>query len=288
MIAAAFDYLRPSTVESAIDALAEAGEEAKVLAGGQSLLPILRWRLATPGLLVDLGGLPQLRGVRADDGYIVIGAMTTHAAVAASQLVRRHAELLALAAAKAGDRQVRHLGTLGGALAHADPAADIPAAAVALDARVVLAGPSGRRAVCAAEFAIGRFGTVLDPEEVLIEVCVPLHDGWVAHYEKFAPMQQSWATVGIAVTAELTDGMVAHARIALTGMGPTPVSADAAEIALIGMAPTADVVAAAAGVVDDGTAPPTDLSGSADYRRHLARVLTERALLAAFSERTGD
>lgn len=281
MIPVAFDYLRPSTVDDAVAALAEAGDEAKIIAGGQSLLPVLRLRLASPSLLVDLGGVPQLRGVREEGDALVIGAMTTHDEVASSPLVRRYAPLLAMMAGTIGDRQVRHRGTLGGSLAHADPAADLPAAATTLDARYVLAGPSGRRTVPAADFAVDLFTTALADDEVLVEVHVPKLQGWGAHYEKFHRVVQAWAIVGVAATVRRVDGTVGSARVTLTNMGPTPVRATAVEQALSGCAAEAGAIREACSAVAEGTSPVDDLTASADYRRHLARVLTARAVCAA-------
>jgi len=281
MIPVAFDYLRPSTVEDAVAALGEAGDEAKILAGGQSLLPVLRLRLAAPSLLIDLGGLPQLRGVREEGDSLVIGAMTTHDEVASAPLVRQFAPLLATAAGTIGDRQVRHRGTLGGSLAHADPAADLPAVAVTLDARYVLAGPSGRRTVTAADFAVNLFTTALAEDEVLVEVHVPKHEGWGVHYEKFHRVVQAWAIVGVAAMAQRDNGSISSARVTLTNMGPTPVRATAVEQALAGCPADANAIREACSHAADGTSPIDDLNGSADYRRHLARVLTARAVSAA-------
>jgi carbon-monoxide dehydrogenase medium subunit len=279
MIPAAFDYLRPATVEDAVAALAEAGEEAKVLAGGHSLLPVLRLRLAAPTLLVDLGGLAQLRGARLDGDTLVLGAMTTHAEVASSPVVASAAPLLAQAAATVGDRQVRHRGTLGGSLAHADPAGDLPTVAVALDAELVLAGPGGRRTVPAREFFVDYFTTALRPDELLVEVRVPQLPGWGTHYEKVNRTAQAWATVAVAAAVHRENGTITQARVALTNMGPTPVRAVAVEQALAGRA--VDTIAAAAGRAAEGTSPATDTTASADYRRHLVTVLTRRALAAA-------
>ena len=274
MIPAAFDYIRPSTVEDAVNALADAGEEGKVLAGGQSLLPVLRLRLAAPALLVDLGGLSQLRGIRADGDMLAIGAMTTHAELAASSL-----PLLSQAAATVGDRQVRHRGTLGGSLAHADPAGDLPTVAVALDAQMVLAGPNGRRTVAASDFFVDLFTTALGPDELLIEVRVPRLEGWQTHYTKVGRTAQAWATVAVAVAVRRENGTIAQARVALTNMGPTPVRASAVEQALIGA--NGDGFAAAAAHAAEGTSPASDTTASAEYRSHLAKVLTRRALTAA-------
>lgn len=281
MIPVAFDYLRPSTVDDAVAALAEAGDEAKVIAGGQSLLPVLRLRLAAPSLLVDLGGMPQLHGIREEGDALVIGAMTTHDEVASSPLVLQHAPLLAKAAATVGDRQVRHRGTLGGSLAHADPAADLPAVALAHDASYVLVGPNGRRTVSAADFSVDLFTTALAPDEVLVEVHVPKLTGWGAHYEKFHRTVQAWAIVGVAATVQRSNGTIGSARVALTNMGPTPVRATQLEAALAGRPADAAAIRDACAVADEGSAPVDDLNGSADYRRHLVRVLAARAVAAA-------
>jgi carbon-monoxide dehydrogenase medium subunit len=279
MIPAAFDYLKPATVEDAVAALAGAGEEAKVLAGGHSLLPVLRLRLAEPSLLVDLGGLDQLRGVRQDGDSLVIGAMTTHAALAAHPLVGESAALLGQAAASIGDRQVRHRGTIGGSLAHADPAADLPAAVVALDAELVAVGPAGRRTIPAAEFFVDYFTTALHPDELLVEVRVPRLPGWGAHYAKVNRTAQAWATVAVAATVRRGNGTIGQARVALANMGPTPVRAHAVERAVTGGG--ADAVAAVDREALEGTSPPSDTTASAEYRAHLATVLTRRALVAA-------
>jgi len=281
MMPVAFDYLRPSTVDDAIAALTEAGEDAKIIAGGQSLLPVLRLRLAAPSLLVDLGGMPQLRGIREEGDSLVIGAMTTHDEVASAPLVRRFAPLLAMMAGTIGDRQVRHRGTLGGSLAHADPAADLPAAAVTLDARYVLAGPSGRRTITAADFAVDLFTTALATDEVLVEVHVPKREGWGAHYEKFHRVVQAWAIVGVAATVRRANGSIGSARVTLTNMGATAIRATAVEQALAGCAAEAGAIREACSAAAEGTSPMDDLTASADYRRHLARVLTARAVIAA-------
>lgn len=279
MIPAPFDYLRPASVDEAVAALAAAPDETKVLAGGHSLLPVLRLRLAAPSLLVDLADLAELRGVTLDGDTLVVGAMTTHAELAGSSLVRQHAPLLAEAAATVGDRQVRHRGTIGGSLAHADPAGDLPTVAVALDAELVLAGPSGRRTVPAAEFFVDYFTTALRPDELLVQVRVPALAGWGVRYTKVSRTAQAWATVAVAVAVQRTDGVISQARVALTNMGPTPVRARAVEAALVGS--MVDGIAAAAAQAAEGTSPPSDTTASAEYRRHLATVLTRRALLAA-------
>jgi carbon-monoxide dehydrogenase medium subunit len=283
MIPAAFEYTRVSTVDEAVRAIGAAGEDGKVLAGGQSLIPLLRLRLAAPTVLVDLAGVAELRGVRADGDALVIGAMTRHAAILADPLVAAHAPLLAQATATVADRQVRHRGTLGGALAHADPAGDLPAVVVALDATLEIAGPAGRRTVPAAEFFVDYLTTVLEPGELLTSVRIPHRPGWSGHYEKFNRVAQGWALVGVAALVRRENGAVAEARVALTNMGPTPVRATAVESALAGAAADAGAVGAAAAHAAEGTRPTSDLSASAEYRAHLATVLTRRAILAALA-----
>jgi carbon-monoxide dehydrogenase medium subunit len=281
MIPAAFDYARPSTVDDAVRALADGGEDAKVLAGGQSLIPVLRLRLAAPTVLVDLGGVGELRGVRDDGEALVIGATTRHADLLRDPLVAEHAPLLAQAAATVGDRQVRHLGTIGGSLSHADPAGDLPGVAVALDASFEIAGPGGRRTVAAADFFVDFLTTALAPDEVLVSVRVPKLPGWTAHYEKFSRVAQAWAICGVAAAVRRDNGRIAEARVSLTNMGATPLRAGGVEEALAGAAATVDAVASAAGRAGEGTDPPSDVFASADYRGHLVTVLTKRAVLAA-------
>ncbi|MEU3830936.1 xanthine dehydrogenase family protein subunit M [Streptomyces sp. NPDC029080] len=280
MIPPAFEYTRPGSVDEAVRALAGAGEEGKVLAGGQSLLPLLRMRLAFPELVVDVGRVPELRGVREDGGALVIGAMTTHHEVVHDPLVRRHAGLLAEATATVADPAVRHRGTLGGSLAHADPAGDLPAVALALDAELVVAGPGGWRTVPARDFFVDYLQPALAPDELLVEVRIPKTDGWDFHYEKFHPVAQSWAVVGVAALVRRGDGHITRARVGLTNMGSTPLRATAAEEALRG-ADGPEAVARAAQAAAEGTRPAQDLSASPEYRQHLARVLTRRAVLAA-------
>jgi len=284
MIPAAFDYVRPSTVDDAVAALAAAGEDGKVLAGGQSLLPVLRMRLSHPSTLVDLGRINSLRGVRDDGDALVIGAMTTHDEVLRDPLVAQHAPLLAQAAATVGDPQVRHVGTLGGSLSHADPAADLPTVALTLDASLEVVGPSGSRTVPARDFFVDYFTTALAPDEMLTAVRVPkLGAGWTTHYEKFNRVAQAWAIVAVAAAVRRSDGSVSEARVGLSNMGSTPLRASAVESALAGADASADAVRAASEHAAEGTHPPSDVSGGADYREHLARVLTRRAVLAAAS-----
>jgi carbon-monoxide dehydrogenase medium subunit len=282
MIPAPFRYVRPTTVEEALQAIAEGGEDVKILAGGQSLIPVMRLRLAAPETVVDLGRIPELRGVRDDGDAIVIGAMTTHADVLSDPLIAQHAPLIAQATATVADRQVRHRGTFGGALAHADPAGDLPAVALALDAEFVLAGPSARRTVPAREFFVDYLTTALEEGEILVEVRVPQLAGrWGMHYEKFNRVAQAWSIVAVAAAVRRENGSIAEARIGLTNMGPTPLRAGAAEAALAGAEATADAIAAAAARAAEGTSPTSDLNAQADYRQHLAQVLTRRAVSAA-------
>jgi carbon-monoxide dehydrogenase medium subunit len=282
MIPARFDYQRPSSVREAVAALAAGGDDAKAIAGGQSLLPLLRLRLASPDLLVDLGGLGELRGVRDLGDALLIGALTTHHALTRDPLIRSHCGLLAAAAATVADPAVRHRGTIGGSLAHADPAGDLPAVIAALDATLLATGPGGDREIPAAGFFADYLTTVLQPGDVLTGVRVPkLGPGWGYRYEKFQVTAQDWAIVGVAALARRDDGHVAEARIGLTNMGTVPVRARAAEAAAAGVPATAEALAAAAERADEGAAPPSDLRADAEYRRHLARVLTRRALVAA-------
>ncbi len=279
MIPAQFDYVRAGSVDEAVAALAEHGDDAKVLAGGQSLIPLLRLRLSYPEVIVDVGRVDEMRGVRDDGSDIVIGAMTTHYDVLRDPLVREHAGLIVDATTTVADPAVRHRGTFGGALSHADPAGDLPAVAVALEAQMVIAGPGGRRTVAASDFFVDYLQTAVGPDEVLVEIRVPKHTGWGHHYEKFHRVAQSWAIVGVAAVVRRDNGSIGEARVGLTNMGATPVRAVAVEQALAGAAP--DAVAAAAEHAADGTSPPNDLNGKADYREHLARVLTRRAVDAA-------
>ncbi|MGW5238495.1 FAD binding domain-containing protein [Monashia sp. NPDC004114] len=282
MIPATFDYVAPTTVQDAVAALAEHGDEAKVLAGGQSLLPILRMRLNAPSVVVDLGRIPELQGISEDGDHLVIGAMTTYAALLASEAVATHAALLSKAVATVADPQIRHRGTVGGALVHADPAGDVGAPALALEAELVIAGAGGStRTVAAEDFFEDLFTTAVGDGELLTQIRIPKHTGWGAHYEKFVRVSHQWSIVGIAATVRSEGGSIAEARVGLTNMGSTPLRAKAVEAALVGQPATDAAVRAAVASVAEGTNPPSDLNGDADYRRHLATVLTRRAVLAA-------
>ena len=281
MIPAEFDYVAPTSLADAVTALAEAGEDAKVLAGGQSLIPVLRLRLSFPTVLVDLGKVDELRGVSEDSSCIVIGAMTRHSDVLDDPLVRQHAGLLVEATATVADPAVRHRGTFGGALAHADPAGDLAAVALALDAELVAEGPGGRRTIAAEDFFRDYLETALSPDEILAAVRIPKLEGtWGYRYEKFHRVAQAWAIVGVAAAVRTDGGAVAEARIGLTNMGSVPVRASSVEAALAGAADRTAVQAAAQSAAD-GTTPPSDLGAQADYRQHLARVLTGRAVATA-------
>jgi carbon-monoxide dehydrogenase medium subunit len=281
MIPAEFDYVRAASVDEALGALREHGD-AKVLAGGQSLLPLMRLRLAYPSVLVDVGRIDEMRGVREDGDRLVIGAATTHDEVLRDPLVRRGCPVVADVVRTVADPAVRHRGTFGGSIAHADPAGDLPALALALDASMEVAGSGGRRTIPASEFFLDYFQTAVGADEVLVSVSVPkLGDGWGHHYEKFNLVAQAYALVGAVALVQRSNGDVGEARVGLVNMGPTPIRARAVEQALAGSAATAEAVAAAAGSAGEGTSPASDVHASADYRTHLARVLTGRALTAA-------
>lgn len=281
MIPAQFDYLAPTSVEDALAALAQHGDEAKIMAGGQSLLPVLRMRLNAPEMVIDLGRIDGLRGIREDGDALVIGAMTQHSVVGSDPLVAEHAALISKAVEHLADAQVRHRGTFGGALAHADPAGDLGAPALALDAQFVIAGSGGTRTVDAADFFVDLFETAIGEDEILTEIRIPKRTGWGARYEKFVRVAHQWPIVAVAATVRVEGGNIAEARIGLTNMGSTPLRAHAAEEALVGVPATAEGVAAAAALAAEGTNPPSDLNGDANYRKHLSTVLLRRAVLAA-------
>lgn len=281
MIPTQFDYLAPSTVEEALAALAEHGDDAKIMAGGQSLLPVLRMRLNAPEMVIDLGRITALRGIRDEGDAIVIGAMTQHSVVGSDPLVAEHAALITKAVEHLADAQIRHRGTFGGALAHADPAGDLGAPALALGAEFVIAGPAGTRTVAADDFFVDLFETAIGEDEILTEVRIPKHTGWGAHYEKFVRVAHQWPIVAIAATVKTDGGTITQARVGMTNMGSTPLRARGVEEALAGQPATDAAVRAAAARAAEGSNPPSDLNGGADYRRHLATVLTRRAVLAA-------
>jgi aerobic carbon-monoxide dehydrogenase medium subunit len=281
MIPAQFDYVAPATVDDAVRELADAGDDGKVIAGGQSLLPVLRMHLAAPAKLIDIGRIPELRGVRDEGDAIVIGAMTTHYDVQRDSLVHEHASLIAAATDTVADPQVRHRGTFGGSIAHADPAGDLLAPALALDAVMVVAGMDGRKSVPASEFFVDYFTTSLSADELLVEVRIPKFTGWRAHYEKFNRVAQAWSIVAVAAAVRTEGGTIAEARVGLTNMAAIPVRARAVEAALVGQPATAESIKAAAGHAANDTSPTSDGNADGEYRSHLARVLTGRALTAA-------
>jgi carbon-monoxide dehydrogenase medium subunit len=265
VIPAPFTYQRAWSVDEALDLAAQHGEDAKFLAGGHSLLPLMKLRLAVPEVLIDIGRLRDLSYIRDEGGHIAIGALTTHHDLARSSLLASELPLLAHAAGQVGDPQVRHRGTIGGSLAHADPAADLPAVILALDATLVARGPSGRRDIGAGEFFRGLFETALEPGELLTEIrfAKPQAAGW--SFQKFTKRAIDWAIVGVAVQGD---------RVALMNMGQRPLRAAAVEQALAGGAPVAEAASHAA----EGTGPPHDINADPGYRQHLARVLVARAL----------
>jgi carbon-monoxide dehydrogenase medium subunit len=252
------------------------------MAGGQSLLPILRMRLNTPSTVIDLGRVDELRGISDEGSHVVVGAMTTHSDVVTSDLLQQHATLLVQAVKEVADPQIRHRGTLGGALAHADPAGDVGAPALALDSEFVIASRDGsRRTVSAADFFVDLFETAVGEDELLVQIRIPKHTGWGAHYEKFVRVKHQWSIVAVGATVRVEGGTIAEAKIGLTNMGSTPLRATAVEQALIGKPATDEAVREACAAAADGTNPPSDLNGDSDYRKHLATVLTRRAVLAA-------
>jgi carbon-monoxide dehydrogenase medium subunit len=238
-------------------------------------------RLAAPAKVIDIGKIAELRGIRDEGDSIVIGSMTTHYDVQRDPLVQEHLRLIGLATATVADPQVRHRGTFGGALAHADPAGDLLAPALALDAVMVVAGPAGRRSVPAAEFFVDYFTTAMAPEELLVEIRLPKFTGWHAHYEKFSISSQAWSVVSVAAAGRTEGDTIAEARIGLTNMASTPVRARAVEEALVGQQATAENITAAAAHAAENTNPTTDGDASPEFRSHLARVLTDRAVTAA-------
>jgi carbon-monoxide dehydrogenase medium subunit len=279
MIPATFGYTRASTIDDAVAALASS-DDAKVLGGGQSLLPVLRLRLNAPELVVDCSGIDEIKSIDGSGDRVVIGSGATHHAVMNDPAVIASVPLLAQATATVADPQIRHRGTVGGALAHADPRADQPPVALALDAEFTIAGPGGRRTVPASEFFGGPFETAVGEDELLVSVAFPKYDGWGTHYEKFNRTAQAWSIVGVAAAVRMDGGKIAEARIGLTNVGGTPVRATAVEEALVGAASLADI-AAAADKASDGIEPFADEDADVEFRKHLARVLTKRAVARA-------
>jgi carbon-monoxide dehydrogenase medium subunit len=275
VIPAEFDYVAPESLDAALDALRAGGEDAKVLAGGHSLLPLMKLRLAAPSLLVDLRRVPGLAGIERDNGAFRIGAMTRHHAVAMSQELG----LAATVAATIADPQVRNRGTIGGSLAHGDPASDMPAVILAAEATMTIRGAAGERSVAAADFFQDYLTTAVQDGEVLTSITLPALDGYGYAHRKFNRRREDWAMVAVcALVKKAADGSCEDVRIGLTHMASVPLRAEAAEAALRGQPLDADRIAAAAQQAAEGTDPPGDLNATPDYKRHLARVLCRRAL----------
>jgi aerobic carbon-monoxide dehydrogenase medium subunit len=270
-----FEYAAPESLDEALKLLGEGGEDAKALAGGHSLLPLMKLRLAAPSLLVDLRRVPGLHGVQKENGQVRIGSMTRHADLQSDSslgVVARAASLIA-------DQQVRNRGTIGGSLVHGDPAADLPAVTLALEATLTVQGSGGQRTIAAADMFQDYLTTAVEPAEILTEIRLPDMDGWSFGYQKFARRSEDWAMVGVcALVKKAGDGSCEDVRIGLTHMGSTPLRASAAEEALRGSGLDAQAIASAAEQAAEGTDPPGDLNAEPDYKKHLARVLTRRAL----------
>ena len=282
MIPVAFDYEVAESVDHAIQLLGQHGEDSKLIAGGHSLIPIMRLRLAAPSVLIDLDRLEDLRYVRDEGDHLAIGALTRHRDVHNNELVQEHCGIVGYTAGLLGDPSVQHRGTIGGTLAHGDPAGDMPAVISALEGTLVIQGPNGERTVPASDFFQDYLFTDLEPDEVVTEVRVPKLDqntGW--SYKKFSRRSQDWAIVGVAAVVEKSNGNIDSARIGLTSMGSTPIRASTVEEALSGASP--DGIAEAAESAAEGTAPSGDDAASAEFRKHLARVWTRRAVEEALN-----
>ncbi len=282
MYPAPFDYEVAESVEHAIELLGQYGEDARPLAGGHSLIPLMRLRLAVPTALIDLGRLDDLRYVRDEGEQLAIGALTRHREILFNDLVNEHCGILGYTAGLLGDPSVQHRGTIGGVLAHGDPAGDLPSVMCALEGELVIQGPDGERTAPALEFFKDYLFTDLEPQEVVKEIRVPKlgsNTGW--SYKKFSRRAQDWAIVGVAAIVERENGGISSARVGLAGMSSTPIRASAAEEALSGASP--DQIGEAANVADEGTSPSSDDAASAEFRRHLARVWTHRAVEEALN-----
>jgi aerobic carbon-monoxide dehydrogenase medium subunit len=277
MIPAEFDYAAPDTLDEALQALADGGEDAKALAGGHSLIPLMRLRLAAPSLLVDLRKIPGLHGVQRENGDWRIGALTPHA-----QLERApELGILSRVAATIADPQVRNRGTIGGSLAHGDPASDLPAVLLITEGSATVVGQGGQRSVAAADLFRDYLLTDVKGGEILTEVRVPALQGWGFGYEKFNRRSEDWAMVAVSAVVKQTGDICEDVRVGLTNMGHVPLRATAVEEALRGQPLNAASIARAAEEAAEGTSPPADLNASADYKRHLSRVLCRRALTEA-------
>lgn len=277
MFAAPFEYHRPETLDQALSLLAEHGEDAKILAGGHSLIPAMKLRLAQPKVVIDLGRIGDLQSIREKDGRLAIGAMTTHYAIESSSLLRAKCPLLPEAAPVIGDLQVRNKGTIGGSVVYADPAADWPAVILALEAELELAGRSGRRTVKAADFFVDMLQTAIKPDEILVELRVPATGTSVA-YVKMEQKASGFALVGVAVVVDTARRVV---RVGVTGVAPKPYRASAVERALAGQKLTPDAISSAAARATNGVTPLGDMHASPEFRAHLASVNVARALTLA-------
>jgi carbon-monoxide dehydrogenase medium subunit len=280
MFPAPFQYFRPSSLSEAVDLLARHGEDAKVLAGGHSLIPAMKLKLAGPSALIDIGRVAELNYIREHGGHVCIGATTTHHAIESSALLRNSSPLLADVAAHIGDIQVRNRGTIGGSLAHADPAADYPAAILALDAEMDIAGPRGIRTVAARDFFVGLLQSAVGPGEILCEIRVPATPRSVA-YVKTEQKASGFAVCGVAVVASAGAGV----SVGITGVGATAYRASFVERALAGKPLLTETIAAAAAHAADGIEPLADIHASAEYRAHLASINTRRAIGAALGRK---
>ena len=277
MIPAEFEYTAPETLDEAISSLTNGGEDAKLLAGGHSLIPLMKLRLAAPTLLVDLRKVPGMHGIQRENGTWRIGAMTPHADL-------EHSPELGIVSVVAGtiaDPQVRNRGTIGGSLAHGDPASDLPAVLLIADGTVTVQGGSGQRTVAAADLFRDYLDTAIEPNEVMTEVRIPTLDGWGYGYQKFNRRSEDWAMVAVSAIVKQTGDICEDVRVGLTNMGSTPLRASGVEQALKGQPLNAESIASAAEQAAEGTSPPADLNASSDYKQHLARVLCRRALAQA-------
>ncbi|HEY3247243.1 MAG TPA: xanthine dehydrogenase family protein subunit M [bacterium] len=283
---AQFQYAAPESVDEALAILAKYGGDGKILAGGQSLVPLLAMRLARPAVLIDLNRLADLDYIRAEDGEIAIGAMTRQRAVERSPLVRDRLPLLWEAIRFVGHPQIRNRGTVGGSLAHADPSAELPAVAVATGATMVLHRGKTRRTINAEEFFVSYLTTALEPDELLVEVRFPVRDSAGTAFDEVARRHGDYALAGVAAMVTVRDGTCRQVRLAFTGVGPVPVRIPDAESALTGRAPTEPAFAEAAHIVSERLDPDSDIHASAAYRKHVAGVLTTRALTRAVERAT--
>lgn len=277
-----FAYAAPTELSEVIRHCGDDSHDVKLMAGGQSLIPLLKLKIADPTFIVDLRRVADLRApARLEGNNLVLPAMTSYARLLGDPLITAHAPLLCAAVRTVGDRQVRRLGTIGGACSHADPAGDAPAVLVALRAVFVIEGPDGRRKVPADEFFFGFLETALGPQDVLVEILVPSTAGWRASYQKAQQNAQAWATAAVGATIQTDGDVIKRARLGMCNLGMTPLSAEAAERELVGNVPAPNVIAAVATIAAESTAPTSDAFASAEYRSHLAKVLAARAIKGA-------